>query len=49
MAGPKAKRLAQQRGVGLVLRLEELERDVIEGVGHTGRAAVVQLVARSAT
>lgn len=27
--------------------LVELERDVIEGQGHTGRAAVVQLVARN--
>lgn len=28
------------------LRLEELEREVIEGRGHTGLSAVVQLVAR---
>lgn len=28
------------------LRLEELERDVVEGSFHTGRAAVVQLLAR---
>lgn len=27
--------------------LQELERDVIEGQGHTGRAAVVQLVGRN--
>lgn len=25
---------------------EELERDVIEGIGHTGRAAVLQVIAR---
>lgn len=28
------------------LRLEELEREVIEGTGHTGLSSVVQLVAR---
>jgi SAM-dependent methyltransferase len=28
------------------LHLEELERDVVEGKGHTGHAAVLQLVAR---
>ncbi|MFT5098158.1 MAG: SAM-dependent methyltransferase [Candidatus Azotimanducaceae bacterium] len=28
------------------LHAEELERDVVEGVGHTGRAAVIQLLAR---
>jgi len=32
---------------GLTLELgQEIERDVIEGHGHTGRAAVVQIVAR---
>lgn len=29
-----------------LLRAEELEREVVEGQGHTGRAAVVQVVAR---
>lgn len=29
-----------------ILHLEELERDVVEGRGHTGPAAVVQLLAR---
>lgn len=28
------------------LHLEELERDVVEGHGHTGRAAVLQLIGR---
>jgi len=28
------------------LHVEELERNVVEGVGHTGRAAVLQLLAR---
>ncbi|MGD9388135.1 MAG: SAM-dependent methyltransferase, partial [Gammaproteobacteria bacterium] len=28
------------------LRLEELEREVIEGRGHTGLSSVVQLIAR---
>lgn len=28
------------------LHAEELERDVVEGIGHTGRAAVLQLIAR---
>lgn len=28
------------------LRLEELRREVVEGMGHTGRGAVVQVVAR---
>jgi hypothetical protein len=29
-----------------LLVARELERDVIEGSGHTGRAAVVQILAR---
>lgn len=29
-----------------VLNLAELEREVFEGAGHSGRAAVVQLIAR---
>jgi hypothetical protein len=41
-----AEALARELAPLEIVHLEELERDVSEGSGHTGRAAVVQLIAR---
>lgn len=53
--GPKSaermmsKALLREELAGLrFLRLEELEREILEGVHHTGRSAVVQLIAEKA-
>ena len=41
-----AEALARELAPLEIVQLEELERDVSEGSGHTGHAAVVQLIAR---
>ena len=41
-----AESLSQEFGSLEIIHLKELEREVVEGSGHTGLAAVVQLIAR---
>jgi len=41
-----AESLSQEFASLEIIHLKELERDVVEGSGHTGLAAVVQLIAR---
>jgi len=41
-----AESLSQEFSSLEIIHLKELERDVVEGSGHTGLAAVVQLIAR---
>jgi hypothetical protein len=41
-----AESLSQEFAALEIIHLKELERSVVEGSGHTGQAAVVQLIAR---
>ncbi len=41
-----AESLSQEFAALEIIHLRELERKVVEGSGHTGLAAVVQLIAR---